>query len=286
MKYTIEITQYETSEGFWRPEKPEDLFSNWIPLLEIPDTGFIVYHNLRLHFLDLAGKPIWEEPIRCAGVPDRAVISGNRLILTTKSEKYDSAWGYLGPVHLIDLEKGILIKKLIGERMEALTDGKFVLGLGGYNLFDTWLYDANGDRLQNWRSCGNYLVDGEEILVIENDWKRPTSAHLVKLLPNGEIIRGEQLKTSFSSQPVRLEDSDFAYENFGELKIADTGLEHIQSERFLQYDGSDSWKYQSNLAKEGEYFVLRITERTGDTPLTYTTHHWTLKISKNGQTHR
>lgn len=286
MKYTIEIAGYETSEGFWRPKKPEDLFSNWIPLLEIPNTGFIVYHNLRVHFLDLAGKPIWEEPLRCTGVPNRAIISGNRLIVTTDSETYDRAWGKLGPVHLIDLEKGLLIKKLSGERMEALTDGKFIVGLEGYNLFDTWLYDGDGNLLQNWRSYGNYLVDGEEIVVLENDRRVPTKAHLVKLLPNGEIIRGEQLKTSWSSQAVRLHESDFAYENFGELKIADTNLEQTQSERFLAYEDGDSWKHYSSLEKEGEKLVLRITERTGDDPLTYKTHHWTLKISKNGSTHR
>ncbi|MNJ90871.1 hypothetical protein D3C87_85110 [compost metagenome] len=286
MKYAIEITSYETSEGFWRPGIPEEIFSNWIPLLEIENTGFIVYHNLRVHFLDLTGKWIWEEPIICAGVPNRVVISGNRLIVTTRLEKYDRVLGYMGRVHLINLEKGILIKKLQGERMEALTDGRFVLGLGGYNLFDTWMYDGDGNLLQNWRSCGNYLVDGEEILVIENDFMQPTKSQLVKLLPNGEVIRGEHLKTYWSSEPLRLVDKDFVYENFGELKIANTNLEQVQSERFLAYEDRDSWKYLSNLRKEGKDFVLRIIERTGDDPLTYTTHHWTLKINKNGSDHR
>ena len=119
------------------------------------------------------------------GVPKAVHASGDRFLVLTSSLEYH-AWGFLGPALLLRRNDGSKLAELRGERGAGLGGGRFLLGLEGYDVFDTWLHDRDGGLLQQWRSYGHYTVDPDgTVRVIECDRTHPTRSRVVRLVPDG-----------------------------------------------------------------------------------------------------
>jgi len=277
LKYSLKKINYDIKKGFWQNKEAEMFSEDWKILKTIENKGLIISNHKQVDFVDFNGNKIWQSSIECSGIPNDVKVSNDRLIVTTNSEDYH-AWGYLGFVTLIDLNKGKVIKELKGERAQSLDDGSFLLGLEGYDIFNTWLYDQNGILLKEWRSYGQYLIINKEIFVIEDDRQGNTSAHIVKLCSNGKIKKGKKLKSSSSSNPLLLDDEVFIFENFGELSIINNNLIEVAKFKLFSYDENQSWRFSSRISKEKGLFEISILERTEELPLEYKTHNWKVKI--------
>ena len=138
MNYSLKIIDSKITTGFWQQDKCEKLlFNKWTKLLARKNNDLIVAHNKELCFIDANGNTLWKNSLICPGIPNNAYVSDDYLLVTTHSEDYH-AWGFLGPAILIDLKKGIIIKELKGSHGTVLSEGGFLLGLEGYDVFDTW----------------------------------------------------------------------------------------------------------------------------------------------------
>jgi hypothetical protein len=278
MKYSLKIIEFDTKSGFWDTKKKEIIFEKWKILSEMKDKGFIVSNNKEVNFIDFKGNQIWQNSINCFNIPNSGFISDNRLIITTNSENYND-WGHLGPVFLIDLDKGKIIKELKGQSAESLVDGRFILGLEGYSMFNTWLYDSNGNLLQEWKSFGHYLVNNNEIYVIENDRRIPTSSKIVQLNFDGTIKKSIQLKSSESSNPILLKNNDFIFVNTGELKIIGTNLIEIDKCELLHIEEKDSWRFSFRISLEQNILIVEILESSEIDSTEYKIYNWLIEIN-------
>lgn len=278
MKYNTEIIDYTVSDEFWKREQLPEIFDGYKLLANINGSGLIIYHEDQVNYTDLSGKQIWSAPLIIDDIPNAAHVSGNRLILTTNTKHYH-AWGVLGPVYLIDIEKGTIIKQLKGERAAALANGAFIVALTGYGAFDTWCYDKNGEIKDEWKSFGNYLVIDNTICVAERERSVHIKAHLVKLLPNGKIQEGEELTRGEASNLLPLTDTDFLFVNDGDLKIRNTNLEKIQDMKLLEFYNINAAKFMARIRKEGDFFFIEIVEMPRDNSTPCKTHCWKIKIS-------
>ncbi|MFF4353832.1 hypothetical protein [Streptomyces sp. NPDC001530] len=171
--------------------------------------------------VDSVGRTLWTH--RCAGRPNAAHVSGDRVLVTTDSLEY-TPWGNLGPALLLDLADGRLVAELRGERGAARGDGRFVLGLEGYGVFDTWEYDRDGNEIDAWRSYGHYVV-GTGLRVVEADRNIPTDGRVVRLLPGGVVERGPRLSDSQPPKPLVLHDGTILVLDGGVLRAVGRGLD-------------------------------------------------------------
>jgi len=200
-------------------------------------------------------------------IPSSLHLSGRSALVTSKTEEYH-AWGYLGPAYLIDLEKGQLLTTLRGERALAVPGG-FVLGIEGYDDFDSWLYDLDGQEVQHWRSYGHYFLEaGGSVRVYECD--RQDSSRVVRLHPDGRIERGAALSDGQIPAPLELGDDRQLLLHGMSLQICDASLHPQELLRFDQV-GPDP-VHSALWRSEGGYEVGFI-ERHKDG---YLTHRWSL----------
>ncbi len=279
MKYSLEILEYQVTDG------AKEYFNH---LKEIFRSSLFLDKELKLavsgnelNLLDSYNNNVWVKPIQCPGIPKNAWQSDNRILLTTNTEEYH-AWGHLGPTLLIDIESGQIIKEIKGSHGKPLGDGKFIVGLEGYDVFDSWLYDRDGEVLQTWRSCGHYIIDEKEnIRVIEQDRSSPTNSHVVMLNLDGSIKKGAKLITSSASKPVLLPNNDLVFENSGRIRVLDSNLEEITQNQLLEINDQNSWMFIGNLELIGkDHLLVHILERTNKkkSPITHKTHKWLLRL--------
>lgn len=262
MNYTFKIIDSKIKKGFWQKDESKQLlFNKWTKLLGRKNNDLIVSRNKELCLIDSDGNSLWENSLTCPGIPNNAYISDDRLLITTNSSDYH-AWGFLGPAILIDLTKGLIITELRGSHGIALSKGRFLLGLEGYDVFDTWLYDSNGNLLQQWRSYGHYVLGNNDIIrVIEQDRNSLTSGSVVKLKLDGRIEKGQKLKTCSASNPITLNNEDIIFENLGELIIVDMDLREVGKLQFKSISEKDSWRFHSRIALNQETLIINILER-------------------------
>lgn len=262
---------------FWEKPISEKYNDDWNILIKRNDSQIIVFNKFILKCINSNGEDVWLNSIVCEGIPNSAQISDDRLIITTNSENYHS-WGFLGPVYLIDIENGIVIKELKGEIAKSLDNGNFILGLEGYEYFNTWEFDKNGILKNEWRSYGEYLLKNNEIFVVEDDRMSPTNGHLVKLISNNKIIKGEKLKTSSSSNIISLKEDKLVFENSGSLKIYNLNFKRILEISLLNYKPADSWRFMSRIRLKNDNIFVQIMERSAEPPIEYKTHNWEISV--------
>jgi hypothetical protein len=236
--------------------------------------GQLVFQDLRLSRLDAQGDVLWQ--LHLPARPRRLHRQGNRAMLLTRTDEYHS-WGYLGPALLLDLESGNILAELRGERGLALPDQRFLLGLEGYDCFDTWLYDAQGTQLQQWRSYGHYFADPDgSIRVCECDRSSPTNSNIVRLHLDGRIERGPALRDGQIPRPVELPDGDLILLDEGYLRRVDRSLQHDYS---LHLQPFIAWSAVSQSAlwiEDGHLQVASIAR--GVDPEQHQVHHWTIQL--------
>lgn len=227
--------------------------------------------------VDASGRLRWFST--CAGLPEQAHVSGDRLLVTTRSVDYH-AWGVLGPALLLDLDDGTLVAELRGDRGAALPGGRFLLGLEGYDLFDTWLHNRAGTLLETWRSYGHYVVDqGGDVRVVECDRRSPTGSRVVRLLPGGVIEPGPQLVDGRVPSPVVLDDRTIVLLDAGVLRAVDHALGDRVLATLLPVPPSEGWRFFGELALDGERLTVAVAEQARDQPSDYTTRLWTFVIT-------
>lgn len=227
---------------------------------------------------DASGRTLWTSP--CSGLPNAAHISGDRVLVTTDSVEY-TAWGNLGPALLLDLADGTQIAELRGERGAALRGGRFVLGLEGYDAFDTWEYDRDGTLVDSWRSYGHYVV-GTGIRVVETDRNLPTRSRVVRLLPGGVVERGPLLTDPQAPRPLVLGDGTLLILDAGVLRAVGRRLEETVLAELLPVDPDQLWRYDGALHRTGDELTVTLTERHPDRPGEHTVHAWTLALHADG----
>jgi len=212
---------------------------------------------------------------RCAGRPNAAHLSGDRVLVTTDSLEY-TAWGVLGPALLIDLTDGQLVAELRGERAAARGGGRFVLGLEGYDVFDTWEYDRDGNQTDTWRSYGHYVV-GTGLRVVEADRRLPTRNRIVRLLPGGVVEGGPQLSDPLPPKPLVLHDGTILVLDGRAIRAVGRQL---TSTVLVQLDGltADMSGRIRTLRWDGDQVAAVVAERHPDEPGRYTVHTWTLAL--------
>ncbi|MEU1594614.1 hypothetical protein ABZ468_17515 [Streptomyces sp. NPDC005708] len=237
--------------------------------------------DLRIHgtvgeisCVDASGLTRWTH--RCAGRPNAVHISGDRVLVTTDSLDY-TPWGFLGPALLLDLADGTQIAELRGQRGAALRGGRFVLGLEGYEFFDTWEHDRDGTVVDSWRSCGHYIV-GTGIRVVEAVRNRPTRSRVVRLLPGGVIERGPQLTDPQTPRPLVLEDGTILVLDAGVLRAVDRGLEGTVLAELLPVAPDQVWGYVGALHRDGDHITAVIAEPHPGKPTRHTVHTWTIAL--------
>lgn len=234
--------------------------------------GFVIAHGQTLRYVDDAGRDYWP-PRHLASIPERALAAGDRLLVLTRSVEYWS-WGYLGPALLVGLHDGAVIAELRGDRAAVTDDGRFVLGLEGYDVFDTWLHGADGALVCTWRSAGHAVPDpGGGIRVIECDRTIPTSSRIVRLELDGSIRRGPELAEGQASAPVTLGDGTAVFVDAGVLRAVDRGLVASELARLMDVPPGEIWRYSASLADGGDAVFVAVRERQPDgEPIAYTTH--------------
>lgn len=164
-----------------------------------------------------------------------------RVLITTHTPHYDNVWGTLGPALLLDRDSGQLLKVLRGSHSAMLPNGNFLLGLEGYDAFDTWLYDEQGNELQQWRSFGPYVIDEQGgIRVVECDGNAPTHSHIAKLHLDGYIERGPALNHGQVPPPLVVEENDLLIFDHGSLRYFNHELQELQSKEIFKCDDQQS----------------------------------------------
>lgn len=227
--------------------------------------------------LDGAGRTRWT--YACAGRANAAHISGGRVLVTTDSLEY-TPWGHLGPALLLDLADGAPVAELRGERGAALSGGRFLLGLEGYDFFDTWEYDRDGNQVDAWRSYGHYVV-GTGIRVVEADRRHPTGSRVVRLLPGGVIERGPRLTDPSAPLPLVLPDGTVLVLDAGVLRAVGRGLEEKVLAELLPVAPDQLHRYVGVLCRTGDRLAVTLAERRPDGPAKYTVRTWELALSSD-----
>ena len=242
--------------------------------------GFVLGSVGRIACVDGAGGSVWPSVRSCGSNPTSAIVSGDRLLVLTNSLDY-TAWGYLGPALLLELRDGSQIAELRGARGAAFGGGSFILGLEGYDVFDTWLHGPDGRLLQQWRSYGHYVVDPDQsVRVVERDRTTPTRSRVVRLLRSGLIEQGPALQDSQASSPVKLDDGTILFLDGGTLMAVDPALVESKPTCLLPMPAGEMWRYDAWLALEGDVLFVVIRERTREAPIVYTARFWSLRVAR------
>ncbi|MFD7395611.1 hypothetical protein [Streptomyces virginiae] len=232
----------------------------------------------KISCVDDSGRTRWTA--LCSGVPNAAHISGGRVLVTTDSLAY-TPWGNLGPALLLDLADGSRIAELRGARGAALGGGRFVLGLEGYDVFDTWAYDRDGTLYDSWRSYGHYVV-GTGVRVVETDRNIPTGSRVVRLLPGGTVERGPALTDPQAPEPLVLADGTVLVLDAGVLRAVGRRLEDEVLAELAPIDPEDAWRHHGALHRSGDEITVTITERHPDRPGEHTHRTWTVTLRPGG----
>ncbi len=221
------------------------------------------------------------------GKPTEAYVSGDCLLLLTEPLNLDTAWGMTGHALILDLRNGKRLAKRRSAMAAALGDGHFVLGLEGYDAFDTWMYDCNGKEVDHWRSYGHYIVDpGGIVRVVECDRTSPTRSRIVRLLPHGEIERGPCLTHGQVPRPVELSDGTIVVFDCGKLRAIDRSLNETVLTQLLPIDPKESWRFHGKLTLSKDVLEIMIVERIQDSTRSYVTHRWNFIVTGNDRFQR
>ncbi|MCD0480845.1 hypothetical protein LO771_00055 [Streptacidiphilus sp. ASG 303] len=228
------------------------------------------------------GRTRWSHA--CAGPPREAYASGGRLLVATDSPDYHP-WGHLGPALLLDLGTGAVVAELRGEHGAALDGGRFLLGLAGYDVFDTWRHGPDGALEDAWRSFGHYVAGpGGDVRVVERTSPPDRPCRVVRLLPGGTVEEGPVLAGSQVPAPVVLPDGTLVVLDAGVLRAVDGTLHDAALARLLPHPAGEAWRFDGRRALDGDRIGVRIDERAREDRTRRTTHLWSVALRHDGRT--
>lgn len=265
----MRILDYHCREGW--TELPQPVMP---PLVPFRNGDRLEFNDYRVSRRNLQGELLWE--LTLPALPRRLHRSGSRALLLTRTEEYH-AWGYLGPALLLDLEQGQILAELRGERALVLPEQRFLLGLEGYDAFDTWLYDDQGRQVQHWRSYGHYTADPDgSVRVCECDRSSPSNSRVVRLLMDGTIERGDLLRCGQIPTPVELPNGLLILFEERRLRTLDRQLvlrDALDLVPFL------TWSQTANagLWMEDQRLTVCVIQRKMQ-PHEFASHLWTIEV--------
>ncbi|MGW6918040.1 hypothetical protein ACWGB8_30135 [Kitasatospora sp. NPDC054939] len=266
-----------------RPSYDEPPFDDGVPaddgVLAERDGLRIVGRNGAVDCVDAAGRTRWTHTF--AGRANDAHLSSGRVLVTTDSHEY-TAWGVLGPALLLDLADGRVVAELRGASGTVLRGGRFVLGLEGYDVFDTWEYDRDGRLVDTWRSYGHYVV-GTGLRVVECDRRIPTGSRVVRLLPGGVVERGPRLRDPLCPRPVVLPDGTVLVLDAGVLRAFDRALRETVLAELWTSEAEREQRGIGSLRRRGDRLTAVLAVQHPDRPSTYTVDTWTLVLRGGGE---
>lgn len=248
----------------WRPKDP----------LARRDGLSIVGAVGSVRCVESSGRTRWTH--RCAGRPNAAHLPGDRVLVTTDSMEY-TPWGLLGPALLLDLADGRLVAELRGERGAVRADGRFVLGLDGYDFFDTWEYDRDGTRTDAWRSYGHYVA-GTGLRVVETNRESGTDGWVVRLLPGGVVERGARLTDRTPPEPLVLRDGTILVLDGTVVRAVGRGLDSTVLAELAEASADLSWSTRRKLWWDGDGIAAVVAVPHADDRNLYTVDTWKLTL--------
>lgn len=280
MVYRCVEIEFEATEKplYIAPSLPAQ--DGWQQTLAQCADGFVVSDGSALARIGVDGRLVWKQVLPIDGFVRDACISSDRLVVATYLKSY-GPWGTMGPTFMLNLNDGRVVKKLIGDRIAALSNGSFLLGLSGYDYFDTWLYDRAGKKRQSWRSFGHYIIgEDDDIRVLELSGTKPSKASYVRLHSNGEIERGPQVMNAAYRRPLILDDGVIVTLDGGDLYAYDMELGAHRICTIFPYDEDKSHCYSID-AISGHQDDLQIGLRERSlTSHDYQCSRWRLKLSR------
>ncbi|MFI5643016.1 hypothetical protein [Kitasatospora sp. NPDC051705] len=251
---------------------------------ERPDGLLAAKDGHRIHAREQAvactaadGRHLWTCPLeglRCTG----AYLSGGRVLVTTDTLAY-TPWGFTGPALLLDLADGAPLAEQRAGSAAALSGGRFLVGLRGYDVFDTWQYAPDGTVADSWRSCG-HLVVGSGVRVVETRGSTAEPSRVVRLHPGGVVEPGPELTESQVGRPVVLEDGTVLVLDAGVLRAVDRALAGTVLAELLPVPAGEHHRFLGSLRREGEHLVARIEARDPEDPRSCTTRTWTFALRR------
>jgi hypothetical protein len=280
MDYSYRIIQTDKTNESPPSYKTQSGPKPWSLLLGKLEDNLVVANGYELAIIDSVSNRIWNKQLICPGMPNKICISGKRMMVSTRTENYHS-WGFLGPMILVNLEDGEIIKVLKGEEAAAFSGGRFIVGLEGYDYFHSWLYNSEGDIIQTWRSYGHYIISDNSIRVIEKHRMIPTNSHIVRLDLNGEIEKGTKLFSYETSEPIIFQNENFIFVNSGKLLVINSGLESILTLTLLNISENESSRFSSKVSFHNNRIDVDIYERSKEERTQYLRYHWLIEIDQN-----
>ncbi|MFD9005008.1 hypothetical protein ACFV0T_29320 [Streptomyces sp. NPDC059582] len=226
--------------------------------------------------VDSTGRTLWTH--RCSGRPNAAHLSGDRVLVTTYSLEY-TPWGHLGPALLLDLADGRLVAELRGQSAAARGGGRFVLGLEGYDVFDTWEYDRDGTQTDAWRSYGHYVV-GTGLRVVEADRQLPSQGRVVRLLPGGVVERGPRLTDPLPPEPLVLRDGTILVLDGRAVRAVGRGLDSTVLAELTEAPADLRGPTRRKLRWDGDRVAAIVSVPHANEPSVYTVYTWTLALRR------
>ncbi len=149
----------------------------------------------------------------------RLEVSGD-AVLACFSEMPRSGIGFGYVVSLTDGSLRFTTSKGPISKVAALGGGAFLVGYQGYGAFETLRYERDGRVHTRWASHGYYVVEGDDVRVIEMENVLPSKMRLVRLLAEGAVEKGARLKGYYTSEPYLQADGTLLFFRAGELLAA------------------------------------------------------------------
>ena len=139
----------------------------------------------------------------------------------------------------------------------SLGQGRFLVGVQGYDAFESWLVERNGEISRTWPGQGRYLPDaGGQVHVVEMENRLPSKMHFTTLRMDGTVERGPWLDGYYTSSAARLDDGSIVFWRNGALQAV---TPEGELRRLLETDAApDHHVWPGDLATDGErvWFVI------------------------------
>lgn len=142
------------------------------------------------------------------------------------------------------------------DNVAAGSAGSFLVGYMGYGSFETLSYSRAGNEQNKWASQGYYVLEGDDVRVIELENRSISRSRLARLKSDGTVVTGDLLEGYYTSKPYLHSD--------GMLFFAREGL--LVAVKDLRID------YRTTLkppAVDGTFFHTRIVSGRNGTFATY-----------------
>jgi hypothetical protein len=168
----------------------------------------------------------------------------------------DMAGSGIGFWYVVSLSDGVLrfsTEQGPISEVAALGEGAFLVGYQCYDSFETLRYERDGRIRTRWSSHRYYVIRGEDIRVIELENRTESKSHLVRLLPDGLVEKGDWLDGYYTSPPFLRTDGTMFFIRRGAVLAA----RDITIDEHLEFSSSENSFYSNTVVgdDQGIYFA-------------------------------